>query len=256
MELWVLYLCHWQIIHDLSSNSSCKLECSVFGANCQLIRTQIYWKNKCKMSFGYSLLYLELLLMQEVCTQSLAFAAQLYLLVLLPVNPAGKALGGKEAKETGLRGGGLKTPCGAAPNGNEDTWTTSRAISHVYLFLSPFLLADVKAEFWTVATETERERVRKSKKESQRPRLQSPEKYTQRLQSQQYRSFHTYILYWHITEINGPWPGGPAGQIAVPTHQGCRLAPCSGHTRDSANDYVSRWNKINVSIFLSLPVSL
>lgn len=58
----VLCLCHWQIMHDLSSNSPSKLECSVLGFKCQLIRTQICWEiKKCKMFLGYSLLYPDLL---------------------------------------------------------------------------------------------------------------------------------------------------------------------------------------------------
>jgi len=82
-----LCLRHWQIIHDLNSNSPRKRECSVLGLKYQLFRTQTFWKKKerkkYKMSFGYPPLYPEPLLLWEAHTHSLLFAAHEYVLVLL-----------------------------------------------------------------------------------------------------------------------------------------------------------------------------
>lgn len=176
----VLCLCHWQIMHDLNSNSPFKLEYSVLGFKCQLIRTQICWE----IEMQNVPWLLPAVPRSAVCGsrahRELASVSRRE--ALLCVHPAAKPWEGRRARMPNFVGS-LHIFHEVESNWNEDKWR-SRGISCVSWFLSPFHLADMKAEFWTILAETERERLRESTRDQD---CRSQEKFIQILQTQEYR---------------------------------------------------------------------
>ena len=51
----------------------------------------------------------------------------------------------------------------------------------------------------------------------------------------------------------GPWPGSSLGESIVPLPQGLGFDPHSGHTRESTNECINKWNNKSMFLSLSLP---